>query len=129
MRNSPVFSLHLPSLFLFSLVQLATRMLLLAWRLLGEPLWSCSPRPGCCHLLQGMRSLLGLPQHQHFQWKSLPRGDLDVLLTFKVNPLAEQGRQFPGGEGGCPQLGGMREMLGDVTGSFLPSSWPLCPGQ
>lgn len=97
MRNSPVFSLHLPSPFLFSLVQLDTRMLLLTWRLLGEHLWSCSPRPGCCHLLQGMRSLLGLPQHQHFQWKSLPCGDLDVLLTFKVNPLAEQGRQFPGG--------------------------------
>lgn len=41
-------------------------------RLLGEPLWSYSPGQGCCHPLQGMRSQLGLPKHQHFQWISLP---------------------------------------------------------
>lgn len=45
-KQSRVFSLHLPSWVCLALVQLNNRMLLLTWRLLGEPLWSCYPAQG-----------------------------------------------------------------------------------
>lgn len=58
------------------------------------------PKAGVLSPPPGDEVTAGAPSASAFPVESLPHGDLDVLLTFKVNPLAEQGRQFPGGEGG-----------------------------
>lgn len=68
-------------------------------RLLGEPLWSFSPG-------QGMRSQLGLPKHQHFQWKSLPPWGLRCAPHLQGEPPAEQrGGNSQKEMGGGPRLG------------------------
>lgn len=70
-----------------------------------------------------MRSQLELPKHHHFQWKSLPPWELRCIHHPQGElPLQNRvGGQFPGGEG-VSKSREMGEMLGDVTGSFLPSS-------
>lgn len=88
----------------------------------GEPFWGCSPGQEVCYLLQGMRSHLGLPNHQHFQWKSLPPWGLRCVHHLQGElPLQSLmvGGQFSGGEGEFPKP---REMHGEVIRSFLPSS-------
>lgn len=68
-----------------------------------------------------MRSHLGLPKHQHFQWKSLPPQGLGCIHHLQGElPLQNCcGGAIPRAKGEFPKLG---KMLGDIIRICLLSS-------
>lgn len=123
-KQCPVSSLHLPSWFWALPCPIKQQDVIVDLVAAGGAIMGRLPRAGgCCHLLQEMRSQLGLPKHQHFQWKSLPPWGLRCAHHLQGElPLQNQGRgAIPRRRGGFPKLGELGEMHGDVTGSVLPS--------